>query len=214
VDVILDANAYIRVLHNHGRGFLQTNQFAELLTYLRRTSSRLVIPELTYNEVVARYEERLAEVAKDARDAWSTLKQVGMQDRIDFLGPNIKGELSALGELLRNPASGVQAVVYTDYSGVEVKEVARRGVGRVRPANDKGEELRDVILWLIVLHYAKQSKARIAFVSEDKTFHHTDETLHPTLQNDVEQAGVEEQPSGVNGVQHVSIADSRTWPRW
>lgn len=190
MDVILDANAYIRVLHNHGRKFLQTNQFAELLTYLRRTSSRLVIPELTYNEVVARYGERLTAVAKDARDAWSTLQQVGMEERIDFLEPDIKSELHALGELLHHPAQGVQTVMYTDYSGVDVKQVVRRGVGRVRPANDKGEELRDVILWLIVLHYAKQSKASIAFVSEDKTFQHTDGSLHPTLQRDVERAGV------------------------
>lgn len=80
--------------------------------------------------------------------------------------------------------------MHTDYSGVDLKQVVRRGIGRVRPANDKGEELRDVILWLIVLHYAKQSKAGIAFVSEDKTFQHTDGTLHPTLQSDIGQAGV------------------------
>lgn len=191
MDIILDANAYIRVLHNHGRGFLQTNQFAELLTYLRRTGSRLVIPELTCNEVVARYGERLVEVTKDARDAWSTLQQVGMQERMDFLEPNTKSELATLHDLLLNPAQGVRTVLYTDYSGVDVRQVVRRGVGRVRPANDKGEELRDVILWLIVLHYAKESKTRIAFVSDDKTFQRTDGTLHPTLQQDVEQAAVD-----------------------
>lgn len=85
MDVILDANAYIQVLHNHGRRFLQTNQFTELLIYLRRTGSRLVIPEMTYNEVVARYGERLVAVAKDARDAWVKLQQVGMQERMIFL---------------------------------------------------------------------------------------------------------------------------------
>jgi predicted nucleic acid-binding protein len=190
MDIILDANAYIQVLHNHGRGFLQTNQFAELLVYLRRTGSRLVIPELTYNEVVARYGERLTAVAKAARDAWSTLQQVGMQERLDFVEPDIKRELFALGGLLHHPAQGIQTVMHTDYSGVDVKEVARRGVGRVRPANDAGEELRDVILWLIVLRYAKQSKACVAFVSGDKTFQNPDGTLHPTLQRDVARAGV------------------------
>lgn len=155
------------MLHNHGRRFLQTNQFAELLIYLRRTGSRLVIPEMTYNEVVARYGERLTAVAKAARDAWSTLQQVGMQERMDFLEPDIKSELAALGELLHHPAQGVQTVMHTDYSGVDVKQVVRRGIGRVRPANDKGEELRDVILWLIVLRYAKQSKARIVGQGED-----------------------------------------------
>jgi PIN domain len=190
MDVILDANAYIHVLHKHGRRFLETNQFVELLTYLRRTSSRLVIPELTYNEVVARYGERLVAVAKAARDAWYTLQQVGMEQRSDFLEPDIKSGLATLGDLLHHPVQGVQAVMYTDYSGADVKEVVRRGIGRVRPANDEGEELRDVILWLVVLHYAKQAKTHIAFVSDDKTLKHTDGTLHPTLLRDIREAGV------------------------
>lgn len=188
MDVILDANAYIGVLHNHGRTFLQTNQFAELLTYLRRTGSRLVIPELTYNEVIARYRDRLTAVAKAARDSWSTLQQVGMNKRIDFIEPNINNELGELCELLNHPASGVQVTIYTDYSGVDVREVVQRGIGRRRPANEKGEELRDVILWLIVLDYAKQTKTPVAFVSGDKTFQDEEGALHPALRKDIERA--------------------------
>ncbi len=191
MDVILDANAYIAVLHNHGRTFLQTNQFAELLTYLRRTNSRLVIPELTYNEVVARYRDRLKAVTNEARDAWSTLQQVGMKERITFLEPDIKSELLALGELLNHPAPGVQVVIYSDYSGVDVKEVVKRGIWRERPANDKGEELRDVVLWLIVLQYAKQSKTPVAFISGDKTFQDDKGGLAPSLFREVERAKVD-----------------------
>lgn len=190
MDVFLDANAYLSVLYNHGRGFFQTNQFTELLTYLRRTGSRLVISELTYNEVVARYRDRLTALTNDARDAWSTLQQVGMEERLDFPKPNIQSELSALGELLHHPAPGVQPLMYSDYSGVDVKEVAQRGIRRTPPANDKGKELRDVILWLIVLHYAKQSNTPVAFVSQDKGFQGTDGTLHPSLQKDIERVGV------------------------
>jgi hypothetical protein len=60
----------------------------------------------------------------------------------------------------------------------------------VRPASDKGEELRDVILWLVVLHYAKQSKTHVAFVSGDKTFQDAEGALHSTLKNDIERASV------------------------
>jgi hypothetical protein len=191
MDVILDANAYIGVLHNHGRSFLQTNQFAELLTYLRRTSSRLVIPELTYNEVIARYRDRLGTIARSARDAWLTLQQIGMNERINFIEPNIESELKALGNLLHLPSPGVQAVIYGDYSGVDIKEVARRGIERMLPANEKGEELRDVILWLIVLQYAKRAGTPVAFVSGDKTFQDKQGALDPTLLGDVKKAKVD-----------------------
>jgi hypothetical protein len=190
MDIILDSNAYIAVLHNHGRGFLETNQFAELLAYLRRTGSRLVIPELTYNEVVARYRDRLTAVTKVARDAGSTLQNVSMKERMSFIEPDIKSELNALGKLLNNPAPGVQTLMYSDYSGVDIKEVARRGIGRMRPANENGEELRDVILWLVVLQYAKQSKTPVAFVSGDKTFQDKEGSLDPSLLKDVERAKV------------------------
>jgi predicted nucleic acid-binding protein len=190
MDVVLDANAYLQVLYGHGRSFLQTNQFTELLTYLRRTGSRLVIPELTYNEVVARYQDRLIELANGARKAWNKLQQVGMEHRIDFIEPNIQREVAALGDLLRRPGPGVASVIHTDYSGVDVREVARRGIGRVRPANDAGEELRDVILWMVVLTYARQTKNSMAFVSGDKTFQDSDGALDPLLQKDVEGAQV------------------------
>jgi predicted nucleic acid-binding protein len=191
MDIILDANAYIQVLYAHGGSFHQTNRFTELLTHLRRTGSRLVIPELTYSEVVARYRDRLTAVAKDARDGWLALKQVAMRNRLDFLEPDIQSELDALSELLLHLAPGVQSLIYTDYSGIDIKEIARRGVERVRPANQNGEELRDVILWLVALRYAKQSKAPVAFISDDKTFRGADDNLHPSLQADVDGAGVE-----------------------
>ncbi len=190
MDIILDANAYIQALYNNGRGFLQTNQFAELLTYLRRTGSRLVIPEMTYNEVLARYQDRLSSVSKAARGAWTTLQKVGINSRIDFPELDINHEVSDLGNLLINPTPGVKVLLYDDYSGVSIKEVAQRGISRKCPANEKGEELRDVILWLVVLQYATQSSATVAFVSGDKTFQDNEGALDPSLREDVERAQV------------------------
>lgn len=190
MDLILDANAYIQALYKHGRKFLQTSQFAELLAYLKRTGSQLVIPDLTHKEVVARYRDRLIELSKRARDAWAALREVGMEERGEFPRLDIPGELATLDNLLFHPSQGVDSLPYTDFSGVDIKEVARRGIFRVLPANDRGEELRDVILWLVVLHYAKQVNTTIGFVSEDKAFRDGTGTLHQVLQKEAEQSGV------------------------
>jgi hypothetical protein len=74
MDVILDANAYLGVLYNRGGEIFLTNRFAELLTYLRRVNSRLVIPVLTYAEVLERYREKLQTVSANAEKAWGTLQ--------------------------------------------------------------------------------------------------------------------------------------------
>jgi hypothetical protein len=59
---------------------------------------------------------------------------------------------------------------YPDVNGVDVNEVFLSGVKRRRPANKDGEELRDVIIWLIALQYADKEKKQIALVSNDGGF--------------------------------------------
>lgn len=74
---------------------------------------------------------------------------------------------------------------------MSVEEVVRRGVERIRPANQKGEELRDVILWLLVLEYARKSRGKVAFISDDGTFRSPKGDLHETLASDVAKIGAE-----------------------
>jgi hypothetical protein len=79
---------------------------------------------------------------------------------------------------------------YDDYSGVAVNEIVRRGVERVRPANSQGEELRDVVLWLMVLAYAKERGSRVAFVSDNKDFRDEEGRLHDNLTSELNQRGI------------------------
>jgi hypothetical protein len=191
MDVILDANVYYQVIHSQGGDFLQTNLFVELMTYLRRTGSRLVIPLLTFYEVVERYRDLLEAAANEARDTWSVLQAVNMTERPRFPEPNINGELRELRKMLRQPSADIKAVLYTDLSGIDIWDVVRRGVKRIRPASDDGEELRDVVLWLIVLDYAKETQHRVAFISDDKAFKTPDLSLHANLQADITRAAVD-----------------------
>ncbi|MGB2886841.1 MAG: PIN domain-containing protein, partial [Candidatus Acidiferrales bacterium] len=80
---------------------------------------------------------------------------------------------------------------YDDYTDVEIQEVVRRGIKRIRPASDEGEELRDVVLWLVALKYAKQARQRVAFISDDKGFRVPNGTLHSHLQEDLDSTGVD-----------------------
>lgn len=58
-----------------------------------------------------------------------------------------------------------------------------RGVHRTRPANDHGEELRDVILWLWALDYADTVDA-VALISGDGGFWDADK-IHPHIERDL-----------------------------
>jgi hypothetical protein len=47
-------------------------------------------------------------------------------------------------------------------------DVALRGINRLKPASANGEQLRDVLLWMLVLEYAKESRFGVAFISQNK----------------------------------------------
>ena len=92
----------------------------------------------------------------------------------------------ALIQRMRLPSKGVRVTEIDDYGQVDFKEVVSRGIHRRRPANDRGEELRDVILWLLALALTNDSRSGITFISKDKTFTSEDgQSLHPDLLNDL-----------------------------
>ncbi len=168
------------------------NQFAELFAYLRRTGSQLVIPMLVFNEVTERYRDRLNKTVRDAQSAWSQLRKSSVSDIGPFRGPDVGREVNEMRKKLRRPADGVRSILYADVRNVKVQEIVRRGAKRIRPASVEGEELRDVILWLIVLQYAKQIGREVAFVTDDSGFRNGDsEVLHPQLLKDVASEGVQ-----------------------
>jgi len=86
---------------------------------------------------------------------------------------------------LKKPSPHVQSVVLSNFEDVPVQEIARRGIERIPPATAKGEELRDVMIWLMMLGHAEKSGCDVAFISHDEHFREGDH-LHPKLRDDLQ----------------------------
>lgn len=186
MDVILDTNIYYHDFRMKG------THFQELFTYLRRADSSLVIPRVVMLESEKKYRDALSKPIKELRAAWDGMRAKAISNIGEFDDPvDIDAEVSLFKERLKQPAPKVKVQFYDDYSGVSVEEVVRRGVERVRPASEKGEELRDVILWLMVLDYAKKFQGKTAFISDDGEFHTPNGDLHEMLAGDIARNGVQ-----------------------
>lgn len=184
MDVILDSNQYIADFA------LASNRFSNLFDYLRRTRSTLVVPKLVLDEVVARHRDELKARAQKAEHHWNTLQQCVVSGKLgDFPKIDFAGESKALRALLKKPSTRVKTKDDDDLSGVELEDVLQRGINRKRPASNKGEELRDVVLWFVVLHYAKKVGEEIAFVAKDTTFIEGG-AVHPDISADIASRGV------------------------
>jgi hypothetical protein len=81
------------------------------------------------------------------------------------------------------PMNNVAPIYVPEITGASVQEAFMRGIHRTRPANDAGEELRDVILWLWVLDYTNDVDG-VAFMSDDGGFWAGD-GVHPDIDNDL-----------------------------
>ena len=185
MQVILDANIYLADVQLRGIGF------QNLFAYVRRTGSELVLPRIVREETVARYSDRLESAIRAVQKVWKPYSDLLLEhDSRDFDAPDVKYEIRALRKLLKSPAKGIRLKYVADFSGVDIHEVVKRGIHRMRPASDEGEELRDVILWLFVLAYAKQSGSPVAFISGDRAFWNENEPA-AQVKEDIRKAAVD-----------------------
>src|ERR1700730_11393884 len=167
MDIILDSNVYLSDIR------LRSNRFGNFFDYGRRTRSSIILPALVRDEVLQKHREKLttqlSRVEKELKDLCRYTKE-----DVAFHAPYLKGETDDLRALLRRPSNGVRTKFLASIDGVDLKEVMRRGIKRVPPASESGEELRDVVLWLIVLDHAKSISRATAFVTADRGFWESD----------------------------------------
>lgn len=187
MDIFLDSNVW----HEDKR--LTSTAFSSLCAYLKRTGCSIVLPNLVLEEVLGRYERELRQKCQKAftagRDVLRYLIEEGDPESNFLPLVDTARQVQAFQGRLLEPASGIKTVVFDD-SKIDVREVYRRGIKRRRPASHDGEELRDVILWLSVLEYARASKNKVALVTRDKGFWDAD-AVHPEILEDIATNEVE-----------------------
>jgi hypothetical protein len=184
MDIVPDAN----VILNDPQ--MQGNAFRSLLDYLKMTSSKIVLTKVVFDEVVARYPERLRPAVHKVKSAALTLKNLVSDPDIGVPDVDIDAEVKKLALKLLNPASGVPPTfVLRNFEKVRIEDVVARGIKRIPPANGAGEELRDVVHWLMVCNHARELNCEVAFITDDKHFR-LDTALHPALKDEIEHSGI------------------------
>jgi predicted nucleic acid-binding protein len=175
--VILDTNVFLTDLR------LQSINFENLFSYLRRTQSKIILPQLVREELIATYKRSLEDAVYRVEAAWKPYsKLILSEDPPDFDPIDIKDEARQLRRRLRNPPKGINIETVLDMKGVSLTDVFLRGIHRIPPANQKGEELRDVILWLFAVQLAKERNETLAFISQDSGFWDSNEKDKPASQ--------------------------------
>jgi len=158
--IILDSNVYVADFRMEGIAF------SNLFDFIRKTRSTLVLPRIVREEVVHRYIERFTAQVRETGKSWKLFRYLMLDhDPAEFQKPDLKYQVRELRKRLRTPVKGVAIQYCPDVSGVDINEVAIRGIRRIPPASLAGEELRDVIIWYQVLSVSKGAGDMTAFVT-------------------------------------------------
>jgi hypothetical protein len=186
MDIIIDAN----VLYKDPQ--LVSPKSQALLDYARKTKSHLVIPTVVRQEVVANMRRELTESLNQAEnlmrkiDHWRFEKGSSLEINID-----VDFEISLYEKHMDELIHG-GVLVELPYRDEFLSQVVERLANRTKPASEKGEGFRDVLLWLSLKEYSRASDKEVIFISEDK--HHFADSgsnhLHPQLAAELQDEGL------------------------
>lgn len=152
--------------------------FKALRNYLKRTDSRLMIPFVVLEELCANRERAIRQVERTLHTVQKDLQRLMPGEAVLEIPPL---NVAAAVELYRDQILRIvgNSVTIVSNRREDMEELIRRLVNRVPPASSKGEEARDVLIWLALLPLALS--ARIAFITNDKRAFFKDDGLRPEL---------------------------------
>jgi rRNA-processing protein FCF1 len=177
--VVLDSNILIK---NY---FFNTHDMNNLMEFARRTNSYIFLHEIVIEEIRGYIERNCVDVIIKANKNLGDLENWGAVEHIELNKEAlIKKAISKFEETLLKVKS--DRVILVPYNDSDSKEASRRLIKRIPPSSKKGEEFRDVMIWLNVIRFCGEKflGSPVVFISTDKHFTDGKKFLKPQLIDD------------------------------
>jgi hypothetical protein len=172
---------------------LRSGRVRVLLDYAERTQARFALPRIVFEEVRTNYERELKKRASAlirAREQLNGIRHTQDTSRLDI---DYAAESAAyMARLLHVLGLKEQDVV--PYRPEYLSDVLTRAMQRRRPCTERGEEIRDAVLWHMILDIAESANQQVIFISRNTDQFTGDKVhLHPDMVEEVAARGVQVQ---------------------
>ncbi len=184
MDIIIDTNIIKQ------ENYFRSKKFLTLMDYLKKTNSKLVLPQIVKEESISLYEKdissKLIEVTNQIMDFSRTcFTPVGIDLNIE-VKKEVKSYIASIQEMSKK-----NLLYEIPYTNDFLPEVVYRMINRKKPCSNKGEECRDVILWLSIKKMLKYKKS-VAFISNNSNEFASNKTdLHSDLRAELVEENFE-----------------------
>jgi PIN domain-containing protein len=169
----------------------QSGKFEILLDYLHKTKSKIVLPKIVYDELAANYEREISKRFNQFLRAKGALASIMVNPKLSDTTLSISDEITAYLKHVKCRL-GIKDEEIFDYKESYLHDVLGRAIQRRPPCTDRGEEIRDAVLWHCILDIAQEAKDKtVMFISRNtKQFACTTEALHPELIEEATRKGI------------------------
>ncbi|MGJ7025664.1 PIN domain-containing protein [Petrimonas sulfuriphila] len=170
MDIVIDSNIFISDFT------LKSSNWEVLLDFVSKTESKIVIPQIIFDEINAEYERVFNELNTEHDKIAKKLHRHCPSYEINSVSKyKIDKYVDFLSERLK-----IEAFPYiNDF----LPEICYRAVNRLKPAKKDGKDFRDILIWLSIKSICKNSPHKqIIFISQNTVDFAND---NGTLDNDL-----------------------------
>lgn len=164
MDVVLDTNIYVQDFT------LESSEFSLLFDYLKKTDSRIILPQLVYQEIRSQYIKRANTFLSDSKKCIDNLNKLLVSDPLSNVDLNINECLEAYIEMFYKKLNIERKDIFP-YKNSYLTGLVNRSINKERPFSEKGKEFCDSVLWLTVLDIANKTnhskRSPLVFISSD-----------------------------------------------
>jgi hypothetical protein len=182
--IILDTN----ILQEDWR--LSGGRIKVLLEYSAKSGAGFVLPKIVYEEVLANYRREHADRVRNLIRASEQI--AGME--VTPVAPPTHSPTDRATEQFR---AHLLAMLDADFRSVAtypagaLEDAIGRATDRRPPCTERGEEIRDAVLWSSVLAAAREHNDVVSFISRNvKQFSENKKDLHPVLAAEASTLGL------------------------
>ncbi len=170
---------------------LRSSHFSIFKDYLARTNSQVWFPKVIFEEIRSNYQRELRKRTKDLSRAKGHLDSALINPLEPFREINFQDEtenyLAYIQAFLSTPESHI-----IEYRPEYLEDVIMRSIERRKPCSERGEEIRDALIWVMIKDIAKdRGDKTVTFISDNtKEFGSSEGALHPDLEAEAQSEGI------------------------
>lgn len=149
MNIILDTNIFRKDIE------LSSNHIAILLSYLKKTNSQLIIPEIILEELKHIYIQILDEQISAYNKSIRTLKKLSISKKLTELIYSDKEKQKELKNYINFVFKklNINSKNIIKYKDSYLPEIVRRAINKIKPFNINERGFRDTIIWLTLKDY-------------------------------------------------------------